>query len=57
MGTNDIPTKSPAEIIKSISALGETFTSENPGIALTFSEVVLRSDNQGFADKVNLVSK
>ena len=40
VGTNDIPTKSPTEIIKSISALGEAIISENPAIALTFSEVV-----------------
>ena len=56
VGTNDIPTKSPTEIIKSISALGEAIESEHPNVALTFSEVVLRNDNQGFADKVNLVN-
>ena len=56
VGTNDIPTESPTEIIKSISALGEAIKSEHHNIALTFSEVVLRNDNQGFADKVNLVN-
>lgn len=51
--TNDIPTKSTKEIIKAISALGETIKSKDPAIALTFSVVVLRNDNQGFADTVN----
>jgi hypothetical protein len=52
VGTNDISTKSPTEIIKSISALGETIMTEDPAVDLTFSEVVLRNDDQGFADKV-----
>ena len=52
VGTNDISTKSPTEIIKSISALGETIMIEDPAVDLTFSEVVLRNDDQRFADKV-----
>jgi hypothetical protein len=49
-------TKSPTEIIKSISALGEAIMTEDPAIDLTFSEVVLRNDDKGFADKVKLVN-
>ena len=57
VGTNNILTKSPTEIVKSISALGEAIKSEHPNLALTFSEAVLRNDNQGFADRVNPVTK
>ena len=56
VGTNDISTKSPTEIIKSVSALGEAIMTEDPAIDLTFSEVVLRNDDKGFADKVKLVN-
>jgi hypothetical protein len=56
VGTNDISTKSPTEIIKSISALGEAIMTEDPAIDLTFSEVVLRNDDKGFVDKVKLVN-
>ena len=49
-------TKSPIEIIKSISALGEAIMTKGPAIDLTFSEVVLRNDDKGFADKVKLVN-
>jgi hypothetical protein len=53
VGTNDISTKSPTEIIKSVSGLGEAIMTEDPAIDLTFSELVLRNDDKGFADKVN----
>ena len=43
IGTNDLSTKSPTQVIQSISALGETIMTEDPSIDLTFSEVVPRS--------------
>jgi hypothetical protein len=42
VGTNDISTKSPTEMIKSVSALGEAIMTEDPAIDLTFSEASLR---------------
>jgi hypothetical protein len=39
-----------------ISAFGEAIMTEDPAIDLTFSEVVLRNDDKGFADKVKLVN-
>jgi hypothetical protein len=48
--TNDKSTKSPTEIIKSISALGEAIITKDSAIDLTFSEVVLRNDDRGFAN-------
>ena len=57
VGTNDLTTKSPTQVIQSISALGEMIMSEDPSIDLTFSEVVLRNDNKGLADKVKLVNE
>ena len=48
--TNGKSTKSPTEIIKSISALGEAIITKDSAIDLTFSEVVLRNDDRGFAN-------
>ncbi len=57
VGTNDMSTTSAKEITKSISALGDAIIADEPGIDLTFSEVVSRNDDKGLADKVKLVNE
>ena len=57
VGTNDLSSKSPTEIVKSISVLGDAIKTENPKIDLTFSEVITRNDGKALADKVNLVNE
>ena len=57
VGTNDLSSKSPTEIVKSIGVLGDAIKNEDPKIDLTFSEVITRDDDKALADKVNLVNK
>ena len=57
VGTNDLSSKTPTEIVKSIAALGDAFKTEDPKIDLTFSEVIARNDEKALADKVNLVNQ
>ena len=55
VGTNDLSSKSPTEIVKSIAVLGDAIKTEDPKIVLTFSEVITRNDEKALADKVNLL--
>jgi hypothetical protein len=57
VGTNDLSSKSPKEIVTSIAALGDGIKTEDPKIDLTFSEIVLRNGEKAFVDKVNLVNE
>ena len=57
VGTSDLSSKSPTEIVKSISVLGDSIKTEDPEIDLTFSEVITRKDEKSLADKVNLVNE
>ena len=55
--TNDLSSKSPTEIAKSIAVLGDAIKTEDPKIDLNSSEVITRNDEKALTDKVNLVNK
>ena len=55
--TNDLSSKPPTEILKSVAVFGDAIKTEDPKIDLTFSEVITRNDEKALADKVNLVNK
>ena len=57
VGTNDLSSKTPTEIVKCISVLGDAIKTKNLKIDLTFSEVITRNDEKALADKVNLVNE
>lgn len=57
VGTNDLTSKSPKDIVTSIAALGDAIKTQDPKIDLTFSEVITRNDEKALGDKVNLVNE
>ena len=57
VGTNDLSSKSPTKIVKSISVPGDAIKTEDPKTNLTVSEVITRNDEEVLADKVNLVNE
>ncbi|CAB3980376.1 Scavenger receptor cysteine-rich type 1 M130 [Paramuricea clavata] len=56
-GTNDLNKKPPTQIVKSIRKLGQAIQTENPDTNIIFSELIVRGDNKGLADKVREVNE
>jgi outer membrane murein-binding lipoprotein Lpp len=56
VGTNDLSGKSPEEIAQNISELGKAATEQVPGLKLSISEIITRSDREDNDQKVQQVN-
>lgn len=57
IGTNDLKTKTPTTLAKSIEILGETISKENKDTKICFSEIITRNDDENLVGKVNNFNK
>ena len=57
VGTNDINGKSPEKIVQNISELGKAAIEQVPGLQLSISEIITRSDREDYDQKVQKVNR
>ncbi|CAB4044712.1 Furin, partial, partial [Paramuricea clavata] len=57
VGTNDLKTKSPAEIIYNLKNLGNQAKQENPRTGVSLSQIIIRSDDTRLQNKLVEVNK